>query len=133
VRRGAAILLTFFLAGCPDSKGKGDAQDPNAVPATGKIPKKPKEPAAAEPEKPDAFPREELIELYKADQLGDESVKKKYGLVGPDGKEIPAKRDEYEAALARFAKEHSDELGRISDEIEAARTTSASVSSVKKK
>jgi hypothetical protein len=134
VRTSALLLGFLLLAGCPDSKGTGDAADVNSgVPTTGKIPKKPKEAAPVEAAKPDAFPHDVLVELYKADQLGDDAIKRKHGLVGPDSKEIPAKRDAYEAALRRFAEEHPDELSKLADEIEAARVTTPKPADVKEK
>ena len=135
MRRG--ILLVFLLlAGCPDSnKTGGDtAVVDSAVPMSGKIQKKPGTAKPLEAKKPeDPFPRERLIELYRADMRGDLSVQKKYGLIDDEGKPVSAKQDEYEQALGRFAEEHKDEFSQLVDELDAARVTSATSPDVGKK
>lgn len=141
--RRHAISLVFlapflaFFAGCPESgKGSGDAASiGSGVPATGKIQKKPKDPSKpTEPVTPESgFPRDVLVELYRADQLGDRSAQKKHGLIDDKGKEVPARVAEYEAALKRFAEEHPDELSKIADELETQRVTPAPSGDVQKK
>jgi len=136
--RRACVLLSLLLAGCPDSspQNPGDAAAvTSGVPSTGKIQKKhdPRPPSVpdaashgAEPEGP--FSHDAIVELYRADQLGDVAVKKKYGLL-----EVKAKVDAYEAALQRFASEHGDELSRLAEELEAAAVTSERPADVPRK
>ncbi len=135
MRRG--ILLVFLLlAGCPDSnKTGGDtAVVDSSVRMSGKIQKKPGTAKPVEAKKPeDPFPREKLIELYRADMRGDLSVQKKYGLIDDEGKPVSAKQDEFDQALKRFAEVHADEFTKLVDELEAARVTSASAADVGKK
>jgi hypothetical protein len=142
VRRHALWLVSLLLlAGCPDSNksSEGDAANvTSGVPMSGKIQKKPKDPASrpAETPKEESFKREVLVELYRAEQLSDDkgaSVKRKHGLVDVKGNEIAARVAEYEAALQRFATEHQDEWSKLVDEIEAAKVTSAKAGDVQKK
>ncbi|MEZ0229517.1 MAG: hypothetical protein ACAI25_12880 [Planctomycetota bacterium] len=138
-RHAIALLFALLLTGCPESgKGSGDPASVNSgVPMSGKIQKKPKDPTGtpAEPaKKPDVFPREVLVELYRAEQLGDKTaVFKKHGLLDAKGVEVPAKEAEYEAALQRFATESADEWSKLVDEIESAKAKAAKASDVQKK
>jgi len=122
LRRFLPFVL-LLAAGCPDSNSgtTGDtANVTSGVPLTGKIQKKtPTTKPDAPPAKEDSFPKDRLIELYRADQgVGDKAaVYKKYGLVDDKGKEVAAKVEEYEAALQRFANEHPDEWSKLADEL----------------
>jgi len=134
--RRALVLALAVLAGCPDSSKTGPDAAPvdSSIPMTGRIQKKPHETKPVEPvKKEDPFPRERLIELYRADMRGDKSVQRKYGLIDADGKEVPAKQQEYEAALGRFSDEHADELSEIVNELDAASVTSTGPPDVPKK
>ena len=130
------LIVLLLLAGCPDSNKTGGDTAPvdSSVPMSGKIQRKPGPAKPASTPKPeDPFPREKLVELYKAVMTGDTAVQKKYGLIDEDGKDVPAKQDEFDQALKRFADEHPDDLSKLSEEIEAARVTSATSADVEKK
>ncbi len=136
--RRHAIWLAFLalLVGCPDSgKGSGDAASLNSgVPMAGKIQKKPKDQKTVEPPRKDeGMSHDVLVALYKAEQLGDKTVLVKHGLLDDKGREVPARRDEYEAALKRFAEDHGDELSVIANELEAAKVTTPQPADVQKK
>jgi hypothetical protein len=135
VRRGILLAL-LLLAGCPDSNKPGGDTAPvdSAVPMSGKIHVKPGPAKPVETKKPEeTFPREKLVELYKAVMLGDMAVQKKYGLIDDDGKLVPARDEEFNEALKRFADEHPDDLTKLSEEIEAAQVTSDAPAAVEKK
>ena len=112
----------------------------SGVPLTGKIPKHGKPaPAVTAPADEGPFTREQILEIYRADVIGPESVRlavmKKHGLADAAGREVPAKIEAYEAALGKFAEARRDEWSAIVEQVsaDAARVTTATPGDVDRK
>ena len=103
----APALLGLALAGCPPDPGPQPPQgegDP-APPASADTPAPP--PPPADPLAGSVFSKEQLFELYRAEQKGGaerERVLREHRLLDQGGQEIPARVKAYEAALQQYAR-----------------------------
>lgn len=102
---GLGLLLSAVLSGCPPDPGPqppGPGGD-TAPPATSAAPETA---PPADPLEGSVFNREQLFEIYRAEQAGGaerERVLRAHRLLDQGGQEVPARVKAYEAALQQYA------------------------------
>lgn len=104
--RAALLALLFALAGCPQDPPK-PAGGEGAGPGSSASVAEPASTAPADPLAGSVFSREQLFELYRAEQAGGaerDRVLREHRLIDATGQEVPSRVKAYLAALQQYAK-----------------------------